>query len=122
MANATIDLTDAVEKMRVTFTTLGKVFLYECLCSIPYVGVGFKAPIISTIVKLGINWALDKLGSWSVMQAFFMNTALRKTSQAFDYVDAVNEKLKLVGVTNEVYKLAEKKEMDTFINLVMVTR
>lgn len=117
----TIDITNVVTNMQSTFITLGSKYLMSLALAVPGVG-----PILAwfgnALLAPFINWVLTKLTEWTVMQAFFMNTAIRKASQAIDYNDSVKYKLSLPPTaTDEEYANAEAAEMHSFYNFVMVT-
>lgn len=115
-----IDITDLVEKMRTTFVSIETEAAFVALSSV----AGFqwlKLPVISSIAKKMIEVVISGLSKRSVMMAFFTNTAIRKSSQAQDYVDAVNAKENLGDVTDEIYEQYEIREISAFNNFVRVT-
>lgn len=89
--------------------------------SIP--GLSWMAlPVISSVDREVIKIILNALSESTVMEAFFMNTALRKASEAKDYVEAVKLKNELPeDVSDDEYEKYERKEMDAFINFVSVS-
>lgn len=120
-ADGTIDITNTVSNMSDTFVTLAYNYLTGLALAIPGIG-----PVLTWFIKIFagplIKWGLEKLVVWSVMQAFFMNTAIRKASQATDYTEAMKIKLGLPeDVSDEEYANAEAAEMHAFVNFVMVT-
>ncbi len=79
-------------------------------------------PVISEIDRAVLKLIFDAFSKAAVMEAFFMNTAIRKASQAQDYVDAIDARKALpAGSTMEDYKIAEQKEMLAFRNFCMVS-
>jgi hypothetical protein len=117
----TVDITNVVEKLRETFVTWAVGYIYGLEVGIP--GMGWVAlPILSSLDKAAIKEILNILTRSAVMEAFFLNTAVRKADQARDYVDAVTAKLSLPNTaTQEEYKNAENAEMDAFRNFVSFT-
>lgn len=78
-------------------------------------------PIVSAINKEVLRYILSALSKSTVMEAFILNTALRKASEAKDYVDAVKLKDSLPDdVSDEEYEKHERKEMDAFVAFVTV--
>lgn len=116
-----IDITDLVEKARSSFVTWGVAYIFGAEVAIP--GLEWVAdPIISTIDKELIRIVLNAISSSIVMEAFFLNTVVKKASQAQDYVDAVNAKLNLPPSATEAEVLkAEQNEVAAFRNFVVLT-
>jgi hypothetical protein len=117
----TIDITNVVEKMRETFVTWATAYIYGEEIAIP--GLEWVAlPILSTIDKDVITAILNVLTNSVLMEAFFLNTAIRKASQAQNYVDAINAKNSLPPTASDAeYEKAEQAEMLTFRNFVMLS-
>ncbi len=117
----TVDITNVVESMRSSFVTWAVAYVYGAEIAIP--GMEWVAlPVISDIDKEMIKVILDLLTKSVIMEAFFINTAVRKASQAADYIDTINAKKNLpTTATQEEYENAEKAEMAAFRNFVMVT-
>lgn len=117
----TIDITSTVEAMRQSWVSWAVAFIFAEEVAIP--GMEWVAlPIVADIDKEVLKLILDALSKAAVMEAFFINTAIRKASQAADYVAAIDAKKKLpVNATEEEYKNAEKAEMLAFRNFVMVS-
>jgi hypothetical protein len=119
----TIDITNTIEAMRSTWVSWSTTYVQSCITLIPY-GIG---PMLSTwplrsIIKWGLTLALNTISKSAVMGAFFLNTAIRKASQAQDYVDAINAKNALPPTASDAeYQKAEQAEMATFRNFVMVS-
>lgn len=118
----TIDITDLVEKMRSTFVMWASAYLFGLIILVP--GLGWIAfPVISSLVKAAVNWGVTALSKAAVLEAFFLNTSIRKASQAQDYIEALSEKNALPPTASDKeYEDAEKKEMEAFRNFVRVTR
>ena len=118
--NGTVDITNVVTTMQSTFVTLATTFLTTAILA---TGPGAAIwPFVSWFAKPLMKWVLNTLAGWAVLQAFFMNTAIRKNAQALDYVNAVAAKGNLPPTaTDAEYKAAEVAEMQAFTNFVMVT-
>lgn len=115
-----IDITDLVEKMRSTFVSIETEASFQALASVQ--GLQWlRLPLISSITKKLIELVISGLSKRAVMMAFFSNTAIRKASQAQDYVNAVNAKESLTDVSDEVYEKAELAEISAFNDFVRVT-
>lgn len=117
----TIDITDTVEKMRLTFVEWGVGFVYGQEIAIP--GMEWLAlPVVSDIDKAIIRMVIEHLSKSVVMGGFFGNTALRKPAEAMDYVAAVNavDQLSATATDDEYEKLTRAK-MDAFRIAVSVT-
>ena len=118
--NGTVDITNVVTTMQSTFVTLALKFLTTAIIATP--GMAAVWPFISWFASPILKWLINKLATWAVLQAFFMNTAIRKNAQALDYVNAVAAKGALPPTaTDAEYAAAEKAEMQAFTNFVMVT-
>jgi len=120
MSDGTIDLTEVVEKMKSTFVVAGKSYLVNAALAIPGVG-----PVAAWFIKVlfgpAIEWVLEKLTNWTAMQAFFLNTAIRKGAQASDYVLAVAAKEALPPTaTDDEYERAEQNEILAFDRFVSI--
>lgn len=115
-----IDITDLVEKTRSTFVDWATLYLFGLEVAVPgleWVGL----PIIQDIDKEIIREILNALSKAAVMQAFFMNTALRKASEAQDFVEAVDLIFSLPeDVSDDVYAKAEAAQMAAFRDFVSV--
>lgn len=117
----TVDVTNLVENLRSSFVKWGVAYVFGLELGVPaleWVGL----PIIKDIDQAAIKMVLDFITKSAVMEAFFMNTAIRKAAQADDYVAAVNALLKLPPTTSEAdYAQAEQNEILAFRNFVMVS-
>lgn len=120
-SDGTIDITNIVEALRSSFVTWATAYIFGLEIATP--GLEWMAlPVISTLDQAVVKEILTLLTKAAVMEAFFMNTAIRKASQAQDYIDAVNAKINLPSTaTFEEFTNAEKAEMDAFRNFVRVT-
>jgi hypothetical protein len=114
----TIDITILVENMRSTFVTMALKLIYTQAATVPWL-LWINTPIIHSMVDKFLNWVLDAITQWEVMQAFFLNTAIRKSLQSKDYTEAILYKNNLpTNATAEQFKKAEQYEIDTFNNFV----
>lgn len=115
----TIDITDLVEKLKKTWIkwAVGLV-VKTAQAYVPFLAW----PVVSQIFEFIVSQIVTIISNAAEMQGFFINTAIRKASQAKDFVDAVDAREALPPTaTNEEYENAEAKQMLTFRNLVMVT-
>lgn len=110
-----------MEKARSTFVEWGVTYLFGLELSTP--GLSWLAlPVISNIDKEVLRLVLTKLSESVVMEAFLMNTALRKASEAKDYIDAVNLKNSLPeDISDQEYEKYEKFEMDAFVAFASIS-
>jgi hypothetical protein len=78
-------------------------------------------PILSSLYKGALSWVLNLISNSAVLEAFFLNTAIRKASQASDYISAVDFKKSLPeNVSDDDYEKAELKEIDAFKQFVSI--
>ena len=104
--------------MRATFCTLASTALYSATIAVPALS-WLSLPIVSFIYKQLLNFLVGTLSKDAVLEAFFLNTAIRKSSQAHDYVDAVQAKKALpANVSKDDYAKAEQIEIQAFNNFV----
>lgn len=117
----TIDITNVVESVASSFETYADNFLFGLIIAQP--GMAWLGlPIISSIAKFIIGKVVSALVGDALMQAFFLNTAIRKASQADDYLAAMDAKNALpTTATDKEYYDAESKEMAAFRNFVIIT-
>lgn len=117
----TIDVTDLVEKMRQTWVTMQVNTVMALIATVPILS-WLNWPVISDIARAGVTWVINALSKTEVQLAFFLNTAVRKASQAADYVDTLDAKASLpTNVSDADYKKAEENEMQAFDNFVRFT-
>lgn len=121
LSEGTIDITDLVEKTRSAFVDWAVTTIYAEEIATPgleWVGL----PVVKDIDQAILRAVLDALSKQAIMQAFFMNTTIRKASQAKDFLDALNAKNALpADATKEQYEQAERNQMDAFRRFVVVT-
>lgn len=117
----TIDITNLVSDIQTDFVKYGSQFVFADISAIP--GMQWVLhPIIAPIIQMVIRAVMESLTKWAFMQAFFLNTAIRKASQAQDYVNAINYKKALPpSASQDEYEKAERAQMLAFRNFVMVT-
>lgn len=116
-----IDITDLVESMRSTFVSWAVKTSHAALIATPaFSWLGL--PIVSSIYSTVATKALDVISKAGTMQAFFINTAIRKPAQAQDYIDALTKKASLADTaTDAEYMEAEKNEINAFNSFVRLT-
>ncbi len=115
-----IDITNIVENMRETFVSWASAYVFAQAVATPGL-TWLNLPIIRTIFKAIINAILNMLTLSAVMGTFFLNTALRKASQAQDYVDALAVKRNLPPTASEAeYEKAEQDEISAFNSFVIL--
>lgn len=79
-------------------------------------------PILADVDKEIIRLVLDSISKSEVMQAFFLNTALRKAAQAQDFIDSVNAKNNLPqNASDDDYEKAERAQMAAFVGFASIT-
>lgn len=114
-----VDLTDLVETMRTTFVTWSVNTIFAQTVATP--GLQWLAlPIISSIYRAILTKIVGMVSKEAAMQLFFMNTAIRKSTQSKDYVDAV--RAKQGAKTYEEFEKAEQYEIQAFNNFVRLDR
>lgn len=119
--DGTIDITNLVSTMQSSFVLAAEKFIMASALAVP--GIGPVAVwCLNAFGSTVINWVLNKLSTWTIMEAFFVNTAVRKASQAADYQNAVNVKNNLPDTVSDAdYAKAEQDEIDHFTNFVKFT-
>ncbi len=121
MGNGSVDITNLVEALRTSWVTWGTNLILGAVLTVP--GLQWLGwPVILPIFRAIIKKLLDKLSREIEMMAFFFDTAIRKASQAKDFVAAVAAKENLPkDVTPEEYEYAERKQMVAFSRLARLT-
>lgn len=121
MPSNVIDITDLVEKTRSTFVDWAVLYIFGLEVAVP--GLEWVSlPVIKEVDQEIIKLILDALTKSAVMGAFFLNTAIRKASQAQDFVDAVNAIEKLPkDVSQDDFEKARRRQMSAFANFVVLT-
>lgn len=113
-----IDVTAIAESMKGTFILLAVNLAYAELLTVPglqWLGL----PIISSLFKALLTKILTIVADAAIMEAFFIQTAMKKANQAGVYVDAVKRRDSLPPTaTDEEYRHAEIYEMAAFSDFV----
>lgn len=119
--SGTIDITSLVESMRFAFVDWAQGYLWALILAVP--GLGWLAgPILKTLFGKGLQWLLNRLSESTVMLGFFLNTAIRKGSQASDFVNAVEALHKLPETASEEdYAKAEQNKITAFERFAIAT-
>lgn len=116
-----VDITDLVEKSKSAFVDWAVAFIYGEEIALP----GFQwvaLPVINEIDKFLIRQIVQSLADSAVMGAFFLNTALKKATQAKDFVEAADALANVpTTATQEEYKRAEQTRMAAFRDFVLLT-
>lgn len=122
MENGTIDITNVVSALQKSFVDWAVAYIFGLEVAIP--GLSWVAlPVISSLDQAVIRAVLNLLSTSAVMQAFFINTAIKKASEAQDYISAVEFKNSLPPTaTSEEIEDAEKKEMALFRSFVTLSQ
>ncbi len=110
----TVDITEIVDSSKTTFIVWAVDYVFANMVTVP--GLQWLAlPGVRSLAKYTIESLVSLLADSVVMQAFFLNTAIRKASQAREYVEAV----KIKKSANEVdYAQAEQNEIRAFTDFV----
>lgn len=115
-----IDITNLAESMRETFVTWATGFVIAQAVATP----GFQwlaFPVIDIFFKAVVTWILNVLTLSAVMGSFFLNTSLRKSSQAQDYLAALTAKNNLPPTaSDDEYEKAEQAEIAAFNSFVVL--
>lgn len=116
----TIDITNVVTSLKSTFVTWAVAYIYGLEIAVP--GLEWVAtPGIAQADQALLKAVFTSLANSVLMEAFFLNTAIRKASQAQDYVNAVNSKLSLPPSASwDEYARAEATECTAFRNFVVL--
>lgn len=119
--SGTIDITNVVENLRQVWVSWAVAYVFGLEAAIP--GMAWIAlPVISDVDKELLKIVFDFVSKSAEMQVFFMNTAIRKASQAKDFTDAVKAKNSLPPTASpQEFADAEKAQILAFRNFVMVT-
>lgn len=118
--HSSIDITDLVEKVRSSFVTWGTKFIITAASEVPWLS-WLGLPIIKPLFEFMLTKILEALSVGIEMQAFFTNTAIKKASQAKDFVNAVEVKNSLPPIaTKDEYEKAELNQMAAFRSFVLL--
>lgn len=119
--DGTIDITELAASMQSTFVAWAVEFAFNTAYTTP--GLQWMGlPLVNQIIKSIIRWVAETISKSAMMQAFYINTAIRKSSQASDYVLAVHRKISLPPTaSDEEYERAERAEIVAFNNFVRIS-
>ena len=116
-----IDITEFAEALRSTWVMGMQKFITTLLTGIPWLG-WLAAPLIDSVFGWAITWVLNKMSYSALQYSYFINTAHRKSSQADEFIEAVEEMNNLPEIaTEEDYARAEQKRIDAFERFVPLT-
>lgn len=119
-SDAVVDVTDLIDALRISFVRWGEDYAYSTAIAVPGL-IWLGLPVVSTVVRFIIRSVLSAVAKSAIMEAFFLNTAVKKAAQASDYIGAVKAKNELPPTTSdEDYEHAERAEMVAFRLFVMV--
>ncbi len=117
----TVDITNLVTGLQTSWVAWATLYLTGLAGSTIYTA-WLNWPVISIIFTFLVKLGVTALANALEMQGFFLNTAIRKASQAQDFISALNAKDLLPSTaTDEEYENAEKAQMVAFRKLVIVT-
>lgn len=119
----TVDITNLADSLKSAFVTFNTNLVMTAIAAIPYgIGAILSLPVIRTFVSLAVQFIVSAIANSIEMMGFFLNTAIRKASQAQDFVSAVDAKNKLPPNASEAqYEIAEQAQMAAFSNFVRVS-
>lgn len=79
-------------------------------------------PFVNKIFSYILNWLFSKAAQRLYDFGFFKNSAIRKASQAHQFIDAINTKNSLpANISQEEFKKYERIQMDQFRYLVVLS-
>lgn len=120
-APGTVDITNVVEAVRSSFVTFAVSFVLAAAATTPWLA-WTRLPVISQAFSASLKWVMGTLSESAVMEAFFLNTTIRKQGQAHEFIDAVDALASLPKTASrEEYANAEAHRMAAFRNFVMLT-
>lgn len=119
--NGVVDITETVEELRQAWVTWAIRYIDGLEAAAPNL-MWLNAPIVDQIEHEILKMILDAISKSVEMQAFFLNTAIRKASQAKDFTAAVREiREKQQTMTEDEFEKAEQRKMAAFRSFVAVT-
>jgi hypothetical protein len=118
---ADVDITDLVDALKSAFIDWAVGFVFGLTIAQPLFS-WLALPVINSIYRLILKGIIGWLANSAEMAGFFLNTALKKSGQAKDFVDAVNLLKNLPkNVSDAEYAKAEQNQIDAFNALVRIT-
>lgn len=121
MKNGVIDITETVEQMRQAWVdySINVINGFEAATpSLQWLNI----PLVNTIEESILRQLLTALSNSMIQQAFFLNTALKKPSQALDFTAAARALRELPeDASDEEYKKHEEARMAAFRAFVPLT-
>lgn len=118
---STIDITDLSETLRASWVDWAVNTLFDAAIGYPYLS-WLAFPVVAPLFKALLHWGASTVSKEIIQVSFFLNTAIRKASQAADYVDLVSKKNNLPQTASMAeYEECEKAEMAAFARVVRVT-
>lgn len=118
---ALIDITNLVDAFKTTWITWAVNTVMLTTAAVPWLS-WLNFPVIAPLVRLVLEKVVTVIANGVEMEGFFLNTAIRKASQAGDFVSARDAMTALPPTaTFEEYKNAENQVMAAFRSLVSVT-
>lgn len=116
----TIDITNLVDQMKSVWIRWATLTVVTAAKAVPALS-WLSFPVVAQLFEFAVKLAVTAIANGIEMQAFFINTAVRKASQAKDFVDSINTRNALPPTaTDKEYQDAEKAQMAAFRNFVMV--
>lgn len=117
-----IDITNLVSTMQATWIKWATKTIDTAVASNPSTS-WLRWPVIGYLFNLIVELILTKLSNQAEMLAFFGDTAVRKASQAVDYINATAALKALPETISEAdYAKAEQAEITSFRSFVTLTQ
>lgn len=116
----TVDIEDLAGKVKSSFVGFWTNFIYgAAVAQMP----ALAGPIVSTIVKGAIGWAVELMATKGGQVAFMINTGVFTRDQAKDFLEALRAIDKLPdNVSDEEWEKKENEANHAFGNLVNYTK
>ena len=117
----TVDITEAAKALQSAWITFSTSYVTSAAITVPWLA-WLALPVINPLFHFMINRIITSLSKAVEMQGFFLNTALRKASQASDFVAAVNAVQSApIDMDMVNYEKLEQAQMSAFSNFVKFT-
>lgn len=121
LEDGVVDITETVEELRQAWVTWSIRYINGLEAATPEL-MWLNGSLTNSVEEAILKVILDAISKAVEMQAFFLNTAIRKASQAKDFTKVVREiREKQENMTEEEFEKAEQRKMDAFRNFVSVT-